>query len=1830
MPKILTEFVPVGEKEIQKAIKQIAKEQNKSVKEISQNIGKYQGRIKELTGQVSAASAAWKGSQQAAGTLQNLTSATERLATIQKQQASLARESAKASLQSAKSRVSAVQQELNALKGKKASQQEIVAKTRELQKAQLALTKSSLGYERQVQAEIKRAAASERNIALDRQKAAATQRQTALTQELTRIQSQQNKGAISAGQAAAQVSQARIRASQKELAALRQQGASQNQIAKATQKLVQEKGRLNQALARNAAAAQKSVAANTNLQNRFDKLGASVAVMTGNLAASAIATGVNAVKGAIGEVFADYQQAIKDFEAIGSPDTLGNIDILKDKIKELGANTQKSAGEIASITPSLRTAGLSAEQSAASLSGIVDLTLVDKSGDGIDVLTKKAVDLGIAFDTIGKEDKFRQTLDTWTAAANSTNVTFGGLTNTLANMRGALKTANVDEASAASFAAIFAEGGQFDEKAGTAIGNMVKQLNLSLSVLNGDVTEAPTKQIEKQVQVLEELGITGEKASQLLSKGDWNEIYLEVAGLFQGIENDGQRADAFLRAFGDKTGKRVEAAMSVPLEKMIEIMGNAENAQGTLGDSADKMARSLKGSFKELGSVSEAIVLNLVEGAAPSLEKLTRLTTDALRFINGELSSADAGAFFESFNEQVDEALAILFEFGDRIGGDFNRIVAIAKEVGGSIGADILPGLQELGATGGDAIATLLELVSELFQFIRNDTPLVEIFGDTFAYGLGVANGVLKDSISLMEWLIDVVKLAGQNINNFLAGTDTDLVSQSAEELANLQRLANKKIDVEIGGDSEAIKKQISELKQVRDLVRGADVTGGQNRDTSKELKGQIDDRLKALREAQESLEKEGEGSDTTVKVKADTTPAKEQIGEILENAPSPTVEIEADTQPATKAIAEVPDTAPDPTITVDADTAPAEEKIAKLSSRDKEKAEEAIALRESQAIAAIKERAASGEVASQETIEAEISQVREKAMQDRLALVEAGNKEEAQLRSAIADSQISRDEAEQKAAESAQKEAEQRAKESQKSAEEAAKAAREAALEQIDKQEIKGDLKVAGFRLANPNADPEVIALQEIEVNKKSLEARLALEKKGSKEYLSIQKQIIEEEIKAQETLIALVQRRIDEEVNAQNRILKEQEIGYRSQANTIDLTVGSQQRQAELMAIQEGAIARQNDLLSAQNDLANSLTAIEDAVLDRRVENAKRGEDALKQLQDIKKAEASRKNEGKEESEREKIKREKKERDEAIKSEKLKRKALEKELKALGIDRNATIEEAVLARQKAEDARVEQELANFARQQEFERKSLALENQREASAKRRALIEARINIAKSKQAAIESQLAILQAGQERNSAVGELRKAREQGNEEAIADAELGVKTAEQSLSLSKQAASEAAKQIPIAQKLAEDAEREISAQQRKAAIIEQGLLNSQQAEAVSKVTQEQNRQLDQNRERAEVGAELRDIDVTVSLGRVEGPKLSQDIDIPDTASTEKLQEEISQQPPVKIPAELELSEQQEIVNNVNLAAQNELVELLKHQIELLRERAVLEAAETAEKLRAAQAEQQAIAENEGQGIAEKQARLDELNRPQLVGSFEEYEARKREKAALEEEIKAAEQRKAEAEKEALRLGDAIASTDAILEKSRERLEVARSQTSELEKQAALSERIAKATPSPNRIESGRLRGGLVSAGKHYPVVENARPEIYRTQSGQDYLLTAPQIFTPPKPGRIIPNEKTEAILRMQATLQRIGVPIRPASVTMSPQTIERVASQSGSGGSEKEFALLRKEIAGLKQELKRPIKPTFHQQFLLRSPDQSEVEKASRRAVKESMEYLRDLLQ
>lgn len=492
----------------------------------------------------------------------------------------------------------------------------------------------------------------------------------------------------------------------------------------------------------------------------------------GTLTAIASAgTALAGLGGAAIKIGADFEEGMSEVQAI-SRASASDMELLKEKAKEMGAETKFSATESAAAFKYMAQAGWNTEDMLNGISGVMSLAAA--SGEDLALTADIVTDSLTAFGLEAKDAAHFSDVLAMTANATNTDVANLGYTfKYVAPVAGALGYSIEDMSVAIG---LMANSGIKAETAGTALRATLTNL------------AKPTQQM---TGYMEELGISLTDAQGNVKP--FNEVMVDLREGFEGL-TEAQKAEYAAGIAGKEAMSGLLAIVNASDEDFAALTEQINNCNGAAEEAAKIMQDNLKGSVEQLGGALETLgiefydsvntpIRTIVESATSMVEQLTKAFKDGgLSGLVSELGTVFAEVATQAANsapKMIDAATSMITSFLDGIGNNTNRIAEAAVKIGESLingiaqiipkvaevgveiisslasnllGSDVGRSVGELGKTIIDSFKTIVSAVSGALNSLK---PVFSTFISTVSK---IAKTVIPPLTKVIETCIKAIK----------------------------------------------------------------------------------------------------------------------------------------------------------------------------------------------------------------------------------------------------------------------------------------------------------------------------------------------------------------------------------------------------------------------------------------------------------------------------------------------------------------------------------------------------------------------------------------------------------------------------------------------------------------------------------------------------------------------------------------------------------------------------------------------------------------------------------------------------------------------------------------------------------------------------------------------------------------------------------------------------------------------------------------------------------------------------------------------------------------
>ncbi len=350
------------------------------------------------------------------------------------------------------------------------------------------------------------------------------------------------------------------------------------------------------------------------------------------ITSTAVAAGAASVK-----IGSDFDKSMSTVQALSGA-AGAELDTLREKAKEMGATTSKTAKESADALGYMALAGWDTQQMLgglepilrASEAGAMDLATTS------DLVTDSMSAMGVSVNDL------THYLDVATKAQSSSNTSLEQLLNAYVIAGGSFKNFNVSLEESATLLGILANRGI----KGSEAGNSLNSVLINLIGASGKSSEA-----------METLGV---------SAFDTNGKFIGVTETLEQVSTALEKLDEEQRAvltaqLGGKTQyDTLQALLSGVNEEYDVLLGKIEDSNGALEDTAKIMRDNLRGDIDSLKSKLQDLGIEVNDQFTESFREAVQVTTKEVSKLSDKISISD-GELGESL-EKIGNAFAKVLE----------------------------------------------------------------------------------------------------------------------------------------------------------------------------------------------------------------------------------------------------------------------------------------------------------------------------------------------------------------------------------------------------------------------------------------------------------------------------------------------------------------------------------------------------------------------------------------------------------------------------------------------------------------------------------------------------------------------------------------------------------------------------------------------------------------------------------------------------------------------------------------------------------------------------------------------------------------------------------------------------------------------------------------------------------------------------------------------------------------------------------------------------------------------------------------------------------------
>lgn len=362
-----------------------------------------------------------------------------------------------------------------------------------------------------------------------------------------------------------------------------------------------------------------------NAKHSFKSAALSATAMVGSFMA---VRGVkNLVQSSI-STFADFEQGMANVQATTGK-TGAEFESLKDKAREMGRSTSKTAAEAAEGLNYLGLAGWSTQEMVAGIEPVLRLSEAGALdlGRASDLATDSMAAMGLEVNQLDEYlDKVAQT-------SRKSNTNIDALMEGMVVAGGTFARLNTPMAESNAIMGVLANRGTKGAEAGTAINAIMDRLTNT----SGPAGKAMEK-LGKQVN--------GTAIKAFDSQGNFRgveTVLKDVEKAMSGL-TDKEKAYYQSQIAGLNHGKSFQKIIDGLGDEYDQLKKDIEGADGALNEMAETQMDTFQGAMVKMGSAIDDVKITLGEGLAPVIRKFAEYIADNMPAIQQKVETAVNGA----------------------------------------------------------------------------------------------------------------------------------------------------------------------------------------------------------------------------------------------------------------------------------------------------------------------------------------------------------------------------------------------------------------------------------------------------------------------------------------------------------------------------------------------------------------------------------------------------------------------------------------------------------------------------------------------------------------------------------------------------------------------------------------------------------------------------------------------------------------------------------------------------------------------------------------------------------------------------------------------------------------------------------------------------------------------------------------------------------------------------------------------------------------------------------------------------------------------------------
>lgn len=397
-----------------------------------------------------------------------------------------------------------------------------------------------------------------------------------------------------------------------------------------------------------------------------------------------VSVAVTGIGAAAVKTTADYESAMSKVQAISGA-TEDDMLQLKDKAREMGAQTKFSATEAGEAMTYMAMAGWKTNDMLDGIAGIMDLAAA--SGEDLATTSDIVTDALTAFGL--SADDTQHFVDVLAKASSSANTDVGMMGETfkyVAPVAGALKY-SVDDVAVGI--GLMANSGIKASQAGTSLRSILSRM---------------TKPTDEVAAAMDELGLSLTNSDGNMKS--FNEIMLDMRAGFSGLTED-QKATYAAMLGGQEAMSGLLAIVNASDTDFNNLTEAVANCDGTASQMADTMQNNLTGQLTVLKSQIQELAISIGESIMPKLMQIVTKLQELMNWLNGLSDSQKNMVVTIAMIAAAIGPLLIV------VGNLFNAVSNISKGVQGlSLLFSGLGATSAVGATGITGLSGVLTVLT--------------------------------------------------------------------------------------------------------------------------------------------------------------------------------------------------------------------------------------------------------------------------------------------------------------------------------------------------------------------------------------------------------------------------------------------------------------------------------------------------------------------------------------------------------------------------------------------------------------------------------------------------------------------------------------------------------------------------------------------------------------------------------------------------------------------------------------------------------------------------------------------------------------------------------------------------------------------------------------------------------------------------------------------------------------------------------------------------------------------------------------------------------------